>query len=439
MDVRDRVLARLDGLQEEMVSLLAELVRVDSTTPTLPGVLRENVIGGETRVNELLEPRYRAAGLETHWVAEDPERCNLVGVRGGSGGGRSLALNAHVDTVAPVTPDSWLTGSPWNPEVRDGYLYGLGSTDMKASGAVMWAVAQALHEEGVRLAGDLHLHSVIGEETMEHGLGTSAVIRAGFRTDAAVVTEPTSYPRPLTVSPVAAGVWILRVVVRGKATHAGNRPLAVRPGGPGDSIGVNALEKGVKIVEALLELEQQWGMRKSHPYFSPGFFTIGANVFRADPGVPFPAYFPNRAAIDYVVWYPPQEEADEVAAEIERYVLDACQLDPWLAVVPPEFEWLTNWPPMRTPWEHQLVQTMARAHEAATGETLRAPDPAHPVNFGAACDGSFYEAEGIPAVVYGPGDLKTAHGCNEHVALDETAMAARALALVTLDWCGVVS
>ena len=78
-------------------------------------MVRENVIGGETRVNEILEERYRQAGLETHWVAEDPERRNLVGVRGGAGGGRSLILNAHVDTVAPVEPDALALRQPVEP------------------------------------------------------------------------------------------------------------------------------------------------------------------------------------------------------------------------------------------------------------------------------------------------------------------------------------
>ena len=103
---------------------------------------------------------------------------------------------------------------------------------MKASGAAMWAVAQALHDEGVELDGDLHLHSVVGEEMMEHPLGTTALLEEGFRTDAAIVTEPSSYPGPLTISPVAAGVWILRIVVHGLSTHAGNRPLVITTGRP---------------------------------------------------------------------------------------------------------------------------------------------------------------------------------------------------------------
>jgi acetylornithine deacetylase/succinyl-diaminopimelate desuccinylase-like protein len=434
--LRERLFGRVDALRDEAVELLQELVRVDSTNPTLPGVARDAVIGGESRCNEILCERYEAAGLETHWVAEDPERRNLVGVRPGRGGGRSLILNAHVDTVAPVEPDAWLCGSPWSPEARDGRLYGLGSTDMKGAGVSMWLTAKVLHDEGVVLAGELQLHSVVGEE-MADPLGTASVVRAGFRADGAIVTEPTGYLRPLTVATVAAGVWLLRVVVEGKSTHSGNRPLAIRPGGPGDAIGVNALEKAIDIVECLQGLEEQWGMMKTHPCFSPGFFTIGPNCLWADPGVPFPAYFPNRATIEYVVWYPPQEPAAEIARQIEDHVLAACKLDPWLAEHPPQLDWIKNWPPMETAWEHPLVQATVGGHEASTGELQPAPSPEHPSNFGAACDGTFYEEAGIPAVVYGPGDLKLAHGKDEYVLTDEVVIAAKSLVAATLEWCDV--
>ena len=65
---RERLFARIDALRDDSVALIQELVRVDSTTPTLPGVRREDVIGGETRCNEILRERYEQAGLETHWV-----------------------------------------------------------------------------------------------------------------------------------------------------------------------------------------------------------------------------------------------------------------------------------------------------------------------------------------------------------------------------------
>lgn len=434
--MRGQVLARIDGLYGEAVSLLSELVAIDSTNPSFAGVTRADVIGGETRVNEVLRGRYEQAGLETHWVAEDPERRNLVGVRRGEGGGGSLILNGHVDTVPPVSPESWVNGSPWNPELHDGRLYGIGSTDMKGSDTAMWLVAQALEDTGVRLRGDLQLHSVVGEEMMEHDLGTSACVRAGFTADAAIVTEPTSFPTPLTISPIAPGNWYMRITVEGKSTHCGNRPLAIRPGGPGDAIGVNALEKGVKIVQWLQELETQWGLTKTHPYFWPGFFSILPGVFYSDPGLPIPFYFANRAEISYSIWYPPQQEAAEIVDEIEGYVLDACRLDPWLREHPPRFEWLNNWPPMSTAWEHPLVQTMVRAHEAAAGVTAPPPSPSNPVNFGAASDGSFLEDLGIPTVCFGPGDVKLAHCKDESVDVDEILAAARSLAACVLEWCG---
>src|SRR4029079_18953220 len=106
-----------------------------------------------TRCNEVLRERYEQAGLETHWVAPDPERKNLVGVRSGSGGGRSLILNGHVDTVPPVEPASWVNVNPWNAQIRDGRLYGIGSTDMKGSDTAMWLVAQPLEDAQARPRG----------------------------------------------------------------------------------------------------------------------------------------------------------------------------------------------------------------------------------------------------------------------------------------------
>ena len=439
-DALDRVLACVDERTADAVDLLQELVRVNSVNPEFAGVRREDVIGGETRANEILQERYEQAGLETHWVAPDPERRNLVGVRKGrSGGGRSLALNGHVDTVPPVDPDSWVNGSPWNPEIRDGRLYGIGSTDMKGSDAAMWLVAQALADAGVDLEGDLLLHSVVGEETMQHELGTTAVLEAGFTADAAIVTEPTSIPHPLTVSPIAAGNWYFRIHFEGRATHCGNRALAIRPGGEGDAIGVNALEKAVRIVVALQDLEQQWGLTKSHPYFMPGFFSLLPGVLHADPGLDIPFYFPHQAQIAYSVWYPPDETADAIRGQIEEHVLTAARLDSWLRDHPPRFEWINNWPAASTQWEHPVVQTMVRSHERVTGTAIPSPSPAHPVAFGAASDASFYEAADIPSVVFGPGDVRIAHCRDESVMIPEVVAAAKSLAAAVTEWCGVAA
>jgi acetylornithine deacetylase/succinyl-diaminopimelate desuccinylase-like protein len=421
---------------DEAVELLSALIEINSVNPSFPGVDRDSIIGGESRCTDALEPLFAAAGCETRCVATDPDRKNLVAIRKGTGGGRSLILNGHVDTVPPVDPENWATGDPWKPELHGRRLYGLGSTDMKAGIVALWMVARALEDVRVSLDGDLIIQCVVGEETWEHELGTTACVQAGFGADGAIVVEPTNLPEPLSISIVSAGLWVLKILVRGKSTHAGNRPLAIRPGGLGDAIGVNALEKGIKVVQALQDLEQQWGLTKNHPLFPPGFFNLLPGNFYADAGYPVPYYFPDRAEIQYDVWHDPRESAEECAREIESFVLAMCQTDTWLREHPPEFEWLRYYPPLQTPWEHPLTQTLARAHETATGRSIPAPSPAHPANFGAAMDGTWLQAAGIPTICFGPGDVRIAHCKDEFVQVDEITAAATSLAFAVIDWCG---
>lgn len=429
------VLTAIDDRREQAIALLGEIVSINSVNVAFPGVDVDLVAGGETRCADVLERSFGAAGCETHRVAEDPARSNLVAARRGNGTGRSLILNGHVDTVPPVDPENWINGSPWNPEIRGDRLYGLGSTDMKGGLVAMWLVARALEDAGVELGGDLIVHCVVGEETWEHELGTTACVRAGFGADAAIVTEPTSLPHPLSICVVSAGLWALKITVTGKSTHAGNRPLAIRPGGPGDAIGVNALEKGIKVVQAIQELEVEWGMTKNHPLFPAGFFNLLPGVFYSDAGYPLPYYFPDKAEIQYDVWHDPRDTAEECAHEIEQFVGAMCQMDTWLRDHPPAFEWLRYYPPLTTGWDDSITQTLRGAHERVTGSRLPDPSPQHPVNFGAAMDGTWLQAAGIPTIVFGPGEVKIAHGRDEYVVIEEIFAAARSLAVAVLDWC----
>lgn len=430
----DAVAARRD----DAVALLEELVAIKSINPDFPGVERADVVGGESACTALLGERLAAAGMETTFVAPDPDRRNLVARLPGAGGGRSLALNGHVDTVPPTRSGSWRTGDPWTTGIEDGRLYGLGSTDMKGGLTAGWLAVRALADAGVRLKGDLLLHAAVGEEQMQHELGTTACIEAGPAPDGAIVLEPSSTPRPLTISPVSPGNWVFTIVVPGRSTHAGNRAEATRPGGVGDAIGANAVEKGLLVVQALQGLEAQWGITKRHPSFAPGFFTILPGAFHADAGTPSPAYFADEARIEVLLWYPPQEDPADVAREVEQHVLAAAQLDPWLREHPPAFEWNGNWPAADTPWDHPLVATLRAAHEASTGTPVADPGPGNPVAFGAVSDASFYEAKGIPSVVFGPGDVARAHAADESIILDEITTAATTLALAIAAWCGVV-
>jgi acetylornithine deacetylase len=431
MTNNEAVDAAIDQRFEEAVELLGRLVATPSVNPLQPGVDGERYAGGERAANDVVADWFSRLGLTTDWVAVDADRPNLVAVLAGSGAGRSLGFNAHIDTVAPQSDDAW------SVRQEAGRLYGLGATDMKAGHAAIWLAMAALRDAGVALAGDVHLHSVVGEETMSHELGTTAVIEAGYRPDAVVVAEPTSSAElPGRLYNSAAGNYLFHLELEGRSTHWVNRSRAIRAGGEGDEIGVNAIDKAVYVYQAMRQLEEQWAFTKKHPAFPPGAFVLHPGVLRADVGFPSTPYFPDRARIDYLLSFPPGETAEDVKEEVERHIRLAEQMDPWLREHPVAFTWTDTWPPSYTDPATDFVQ----AAVAARAE-LSAEDPAIPPIPGVETasyqsDSAFYEAQGIPAIVCGPGDITCAHAAEEWVGVEAVRALARYYARLMIDWCG---
>ena len=422
--------SQIERYRDEAEQLLEELVSVRSVNPRQPGVDGEEYAGEETRANRLLGERLADVGMDLHSVEADPGRENLVGVLHGSGAGRSLALNGHIDTVGPQQgrfPD------PWRPERVDGLMYGLGTTDMKAGHAAMWLAVKALREANVSLRGDLHVHSVVGEETMDHRAGTTAVLEAGFRTDAALIMEPTSTGDGfMNVSNTAPGNALFSVSVEGRSTHWASRNLAIRPGGMGAEVGVNAIDKIVQVYEALRRLEDEWGLSMSHPQFPPGAFIIHPGVLRADVGFEAAPYFPDRGRLDYLLSFPPGVIFEEVRMEVEAQLRHACALDPWLREHPAVVEWHDTWPPAYTSPDGDFARAALSARNGAVG----AADAPGCVPAGAQSDASFYEAQGVATLVSGPGNLLRAHAPDEAVDLDMIPVTAKMIARLAVDWCG---
>ncbi|MFS0853958.1 M20 family metallopeptidase [Microbacterium sp. 179-I 3D4 NHS] len=430
VDVATAIDAAVAARQDEALALLSRLVATQSVNPLQPGIDGEQYLGGEAAANAVVDEALRELGLETEKVAVDERRPNVVGIRRGTGGGRSLAFNAHIDTVAPQSDTAW------KPEVRDGRLYGLGATDMKGGHAAVWLALAAIEDLGVRLSGDVHVHSVVGEETMSHELGTTAVLRAGHRTDAVVVAEPTSSAEvPGRIFNSAAGNYLFAVTLTGRSTHWVNRPRAIRAGGEGDTIGVNAADKAVYIYQAMRQLEEQWAFSKSHPAFPPGSFIIHPGVLRADVGFPAAPYFPDRARIDYLLSFPPGERAEDVRAEVEQHIRLACAMDPWLREHPVEFEWIDTWPPSYSAPDSEFVQAALRARQGVSESDPGVPAVPGVETGSYQSDSAFYEAQGVPAIVCGPGDITCAHAPEEWVDVDAVALLARTYARLILEWC----
>jgi acetylornithine deacetylase/succinyl-diaminopimelate desuccinylase family protein len=426
------VLTQIDAMEGEILETLAELVRIPSITPKYPGLNYAEYVGGESRCNEALSRTFHAAGCAVDLWAEEPGRDNLAGTLRGAGGGRSLILNGHIDTVPPGDPATWRWGDPWSGRIEDGKLYGLGSVDMKAGLVAMAKAAEAITRAGVTLRGDLILESVVGEETMDHERGVTSTVRRGYRADAAIVTEPTGFSCPPVISPCSPGSFWLRVTVPGKATHVMVRGNLIWPGGQGEKYGVNAVDKGFLVYEAMQRLEANWGMRKNHPLFPPGHFTLGVNLLSGyPPGPPVPFIVPHECVLDYIVIYPPTDDPDDVKAEITEYLDGVFDQDPWLRVHRPTLEWPHQWPAYDTPVEHPVVSTLSSAHERVLGRSAVIQ------GFPAVDDATYLERGGIPAISYGPGDVMMAHSVDEYVNCADVIDACKVLATTALEWCGV--
>ncbi len=438
MDDNEALLARIDeaiaARAPQARAVLAELVGVASVNPLQPGVTPGAYDGGEQRANQLFARHLDDIGMRTVSVGPSPDRPNLVGTWG-RGLGRSLALNCHIDTVSPAAPDARPHPDPWTLVEQGGYLYGLGASDTKSGHAVVWLALRALADAGVVPEGEVQVHSVVGEETMSHELGTSAVIEGGYRTDAALVIEPTSGgDLPLAVFNTAAGNYLFHMTVRGKAAHWASRGAAIHPGGGGDDVGVNAIDKALFVYQALRQLEEQWGISKRHPQFAPGTFIIHSGVLHADVGTEAAPYFPDRARFDCLLSFPPGETGEDIASEVEAHVRAACQTDPWLREHPVEFEWEETWPPAHTDPQDPFARAVLAARNDVA-DLAGLPHQDHSRAGSAQSDASFYEAASIPALVCGPGDLSSAHAAHDRVAEPLLQHAARMVARLILLWC----
>lgn len=428
--VKQDVLAAVDGMGDELLDLVADTVRIPSVNPSYPGEVYDEVLGGESAVNEFLRPVMEDAGLTTDLWEEDKGRANLVGVYKGSGGGKSLIFNGHVDVVPPGPLEDWDHGGPWSGEIADGRIWGRGSCDMKGGNAGAIVALKAVLAAGYRPQGDVIIQDVVGEEMMNHEAGTTAAIKRGYKADGAIVVEPSEPPARLAIIPASPGLFYMVVTIKGKAVHASMRAELIRAGGLGDEVGVNSIDKAVLVYNALRQLEEEWGQTKSHPlYTRPGHFTLHPGVITGGPSGPF--VISDESQIHYAVWYPPQADPEEIKAEVEAHIALHAQSDPWLRKHPPKVEWRLNWPAFDVDPKAPICRAVHAAYEAVLG--------AEPVYYGFAAvdDAAFLNLGGIPAVTIGPGDLRVAHAPNEFVDISELMDATKIYALSIVEWCGV--
>jgi acetylornithine deacetylase len=357
----------------------------------------------------------------------------VVARRPGSGGGRSVAFNGHLDVVPVGDPSGW-THDPFGGAIDDGRLYGRGATDMKGGVSAALFAAKVVLEEGFEPKGDIYFHLVSDEEVV--GNSSRECAEKAPTPDAVVSVEPSS----LAISLTEGGLVHFRIEVEGVEAHAATRYLSVHAGGKRCG-GVNAIEKMLKIVVALQELERQWANTKSHPFLPPGYDTLLPGIIVGGPGggkdgrlnlFSNAGTTPNYCSIEYNLWFYPDETLENVRGEVEDYVLAVCRADPWLREHPPRFTWSINsiyFPPSDVPPEHPVVETMSGcAREVGVEPVLR--------GFVAATDLAWYAERGVPGLIFGAGEIEQCHAADEFIDTGDLLRAAQTYALFITRWCG---
>jgi acetylornithine deacetylase len=371
---------------------LIDLVRLNSINPSLtPGGAGEREIAG------YLLSAMQQLGLSVTQHEPAPDRISTVGMLRGSGGGKSLMLNGHIDTVGV---EQML--DPFSAEVRDGKLYGRGAYDMKGSIAAMLAAAKALRDAGVALRGDLLLAAVADEEYAS--LGT-ADIATRYKPDAAIITEPTE----LQLAVAHKGFVWLEVIVTGKAAH-GSRP----------QLGIDANMKMGRVLQELERLEQELRAREPHSLIGPP--TLHAALINGGREM---SVIADRCELRVERRTIPGETEAQTVAELQT-ILDR------LSATDKDFHATVKSFFAREPFEVTVTDPIVQAVQAAAASVLAQPIDPGGVSFWT--DAALLAAAGIPTVVFGPIGAG-AHAAEEWIDLHSVEQSALIYAQVAMAYC----
>jgi acetylornithine deacetylase len=409
----------VEARRDETTRLLQELVRTPSVTGAEGDVqslverkLQDRGLAVErcTATTEQIEPYRKHVGEQ----ADLENRPNIIGVKAGRGEGRSLLLNAHVDTVENGDPDTWTHG-PLSGDVVDGLLYGRGSCDMKGGLATHIAALDALESASIELNGDAIVAATVGEE--DGGVGALATILCDYSADAALITEPTR----LALVPAQGGGLVFRLTVPGRSVHAAERDR-----------GVSALEKFLPIFEDLKELERERNATVNHPLFEETRNKAPVNIGLVRSGN-WAVTVPESLVAEGRVGLVPGEDLDASLSWLAGRIKAVANRDPWLREHPIKIEWLGGQTvPAEVPTDAPICEAVTRAHESVTGQRPAVEG----VTYGADMR-LFIEFGEVPCVMYGAGNVGIAHGPDEHLAIDELLTATKTIACLLADWCGV--
>jgi len=391
---------RLRPSKEELCCILEDLIRI----PSYPGLHRQ-----ETAAAEYIRDFFISRGIEAEIVPVLEGRCNVLARLRGSGGGRSLMLNGHLDTVPPYDMAEALI-----PRREGSLLFGRGSADMKGALACMMLALGRLKELDIRLAGDVIFAGVIDEEMTSEG--TCALLNQRVSADAVVVGEPTDGQIALGHK----GLQWFEFRIRGRAVHGGAQEK-----------GINAIRQAARLIQRLERDLVPVLAARAHPVV--GVSTLNYGFIQG-------GFQPSTVAGECVLqidrrWIPGEDYRD-VVNELEALVEElgaeepdfSCELSVMEeSLMPGDFIHQG----FETDAGHPLVEAALQAAEAVTGVRPEL------TSFKAWTDaGLLGPYGGMPALVFGPGKLEVAHTSREAIDINQAVDFSAIYAALCIRFCG---
>lgn len=383
---------------QEVISLAQELIKIPS---------HKEVSNREKEVAEFIYSFCKSNELEVELFPVDGERKNVYAYLRGSGKGKSLMFNGHTDTIPPYN----MTIDPYSAEIRDGYIWGRGGSDMKGALACMLVALLALKRSGNRLSGDIIFTGVIGEE--EKSEGTEALINSGLKAEGAIVGEPTNYNYALG----HRGLEWLEIKIQGKAAHSGS-----------PQEGINAISKAAKLITRIEKDLYPKLKERFHEYMGPSVMNFGKIVGGTQPSTVADycslrldrRYIPGESVASVIQEYQDiidciHSEDPEFVAEIVRIPDNMLTMDHLYHFTPPS-------------------EDIVKAVFSALRKNLRT-EPKITTRHGWTDAALLSNYGGIPTVVTGPGDLSYAHTRDERVPIKDLIDYTQIYYDIALEFC----
>lgn len=366
--------------KDELIKLAQDLIRIPS---------HKDVLNREKEVAEYIYEFCKNNGLKVEYQDVDGLRKNVLVYLDGEGTGKTLMFNGHMDTVPPYN----MTIDPFGAEIKDGFIWGRGASDMKGPIAAMLMAMLAIKRSNRAMKGNIIFTGVLGEE--EQSEGTETLVKSNIKADGAIVGEPSNYEYAIG----HRGLEWIEIKIKGKAAHGGVPHL-----------GINAISKAAKLINKIEEELMPKLKERDNEYMGPSVMNFG----RIEGGNQ-PSTVADWCSIKIDRRYIPGETVATVFQELEEIVGKLKDEDPEFdaEIIRMENNFLTldHLYLMTSPEDPIVISTknaIEKVIERKSNITRRRgwTDAALLSNFG-----------NIPTVVTGPGNISYSHTKDERIEI----------------------